>query len=103
VSLYRIETDRECRARLDQLLETNRRAKQELNKESVGRINAALSEYYKLGNTTKGQGKMSPIERSHFWPAIQEAHAYRPNVARPASWREGLEEIEWKLEKYRPK
>jgi hypothetical protein len=100
--LYGIETETQCRERIDKLLEITHRAQKAIRKETVSVLIAALSEYRKLGNTIKGQEKLSDVERAYFWHAIDEAHAFRPNLAHPAEWREKLEEVEWKLKKNRP-
>ncbi len=103
MSLYGIETADDCRARIDELLEMQRLAKAAMDKETIARLKAKLTEYYTLGNTTKGKNEMSKTENAYFWPAIEEAHAFGPSLSHRATWGERLDEVEWKLQKNRPK
>jgi hypothetical protein len=102
MSLYGIETEDDCRARIDELLEMQRLAKAAMDKPTIAYLKTRLTEYYTLGNTIKGRNKMSKAEEIYFWPAIQEAHAFSPSVADRATWNEGLEQVEWKLKSNRP-
>lgn len=106
MSLYGIETEEDCRAKIGELLELQDRAAQAKGKDATRRatsdLNSRLAEYHKTAGATKRESCMSAVERAYFWPAIQEAYAFRANLARPATWSAGLDEVRWKLEKHRP-
>jgi hypothetical protein len=102
VSLYGIENEDDCRARIDESVEMQRLAKAAMDKETIARLNAELTKYYIRGNTNKGKDQMSKAESDYFWPAIQEAHAFRPSLTQRTKWSEQLDEVEWKLQKNRP-
>jgi hypothetical protein len=100
--LYGIESEDECREKIDELLGQVEEAEQNASKETVSAVVSSLVAYHKQGNSLRAQSRMSGVERRYFWPAISEAHAYRPNLAKPRTWKESLEEVEYKLKKYRP-
>jgi hypothetical protein len=98
-SLYGIESEDDCRKRIDELLELHAQAEKSMNKELIATLKSKLKDYYKQGNRTK----MSAVESAYFWPAIQEAYVRSPNLASPKTWREGLYEIHSSLRYYRPR
>jgi predicted transcriptional regulator len=98
-SLYGIESEDDCRKKIDELLELHRRAEKAMNKESIAALKSQLKDYYERADDSR----MSAVERACFWPAIQEAYVRSPNLARPQTWRDGLYEIELNLRYYRPK
>ena len=103
MSLYGIETEDDCRARIDELLEMQRLAKAAMDKVAIARLKTKLTECYTLGSTITGRDRMSKVEDIYFWPAIQEAHAFCPSLANRSAWSGGLDEVEWKLQSNRPK
>jgi hypothetical protein len=70
-SLYGIESEDDCREKLDELLEMTRRAEQAMNKEEISALKSRLQTYYGEGNTQKGHDQMSGVESKSFWPAIR--------------------------------
>jgi chromatin segregation and condensation protein Rec8/ScpA/Scc1 (kleisin family) len=102
-SLYGIESEDDCREKMDELLALCARAEEAKTKEAVQSLIARLGEYHKAGNANERERRMSEIERAYFWPAIAEAHAYRPNLNHRSKWSEGLAEVRWKLESNRPR
>jgi hypothetical protein len=102
-SLYGIESEDDCRAKIDELLELHHRAEEAMNKGTITVLKTRLREYYKMGDTEKGRNQMSPIESAWFWPAIQRAYVGSPNLASPKTWHDGLYEIGLNLRYYRPK
>ena len=105
-NLYGIESESDCRAKLDELLELVQRAEKakdrQQQKQIIVDLSSRLEEYYKKGNTEKGESKMSRIEQQWFWPAVQEAHVNGPHLGRPGTWLDGLYEINLQLKHYRP-
>ncbi|SRR5258708_1566309 len=102
MSLYGIESEDDCRAKIDELLEFHARAERAMNKESIRIIKDRLAEYRKAGNTNDGKRRMSSVEERYFWPAINEAYVRAPNLNAPKTWRDGLSEIHLNLTYYRP-
>jgi hypothetical protein len=102
-NLYGIESDDDCREKIDELLKMHHHAEQVTNKGTIAELKNCLKEYYKMGNTNAGSDQMSHVERAYFYPAIKEAYVRAPNLASPKTWREGLYEIESNLRYYRPK
>jgi hypothetical protein len=101
-SLYGIETDADCRRMLDELLELNRAAQEQMTKETVGAIKDRLKNYHQMASSNRGQSQMSEIERSHFQHAVTEAYVKAPNLNSRQTWHEGLSNIEYYLNYYRP-
>ena len=102
MSLYGIETEGQCWSKIDELLELTQHAKKVRTKEAVTALKNRLKEYYDLGNSNMGHGRMSEDEKVFFWPSISEAYAEsRLNVNSPKTWDEGVSTIEYKLNKYR--
>jgi len=102
-NLYGIDSESDCREKLGELLELLQRARQTLNKETMSALKSSLEALYRKGNSAKGEARMSSIERQYFWPAISEAFVWAPSLGSPAAWPNGLDEIEYKLNKCRPK
>lgn len=102
MNLYGIETDADCRRKLDELLELNRAAQEQPNKETVSVIKSRLKECYQKGKTGKGEAQMSAVERAFFWPAVSEAYVNSPNLNSRHAWQEGLSDIDYYLKYYRP-
>ncbi|SRR6266436_4374133 len=103
MSLYDIESEEDCREKIDELLGLHARAERTMSKESIRVVKDRLGEYRKVGNTNEGKRQMSPVEKAYFWPAINEAYVRAPNLNAPKTWRDGLYEIQWSLRYYRPK
>jgi hypothetical protein len=102
-SLYGIESDAECREKINELLEMHRRAEQEMGKEAVKALTDSLTKYHKMGNSDRARKKMSEVEDHFFWPAISHAHAEAPKLNSSKTWQEGLAGIKLNLTYYRPK
>jgi hypothetical protein len=102
LNLYGIETDTDCRRELDELTELNRIAQEHMDKDSVAAIKARLKFQYRKGNSERGRAQMSAIESAFFWPAINEAYVNAPNLNSRQTWREGLSNIEYYLNYYKP-
>jgi len=103
MSLWGVQTESECRAKIDAFLERHRVAEQTPTKDTIKDLNNELAAYCKQGDTNKGTNKMSKIERAFFWPAIQEAYVKRPKLNDRSTWGPGLSDIEYSLLYYRPK
>lgn len=101
-NLFGIESEVRCRVHIDDLLKVNRKAQDCLCKVCVKNITSRLRDLYKRGNSQQGQSKMSWIEQSHFWPAIQESYVKRPLPNDESTWDEGLRDIEFYLKRFRP-
>ncbi len=101
MSLYNIETEDQCWAKVDDLLELTRHAKATPSVKTIGALKNRLKEYFDLGNTIKGKNRMSKVEQIFFWPSIYEAYVYAPKLNTPRTWSERLSEVEYKLEKLR--
>jgi hypothetical protein len=99
--LYGIETDAECWSNIDELLELTRLAKATPNTKTIGALKKRLRGYYDLGNTNRGSDRMSVVERTLFWPSVSEAYVQAPNLSSRKTWTEGLNEVDYKLKKYR--
>ncbi len=97
MSLYGIESEADCREKIDELLELHARAERTMNKESIRIIKDRLAGYRKAGNTNEGKRRMSSVEERWFWPAINEAYVKAPNLNAPKTWKEGLYEIHLNL------
>src|ERR1700694_2767171 len=97
-NLYGIESKADCRERIDELLQTVDVAKRTMNKKIIADLKSDLKKYYKQ----QDYRRMSEVERAFFWPAIQGAYVRAPNLARPQTRRNGLDEIELNLKYYRP-
>ena len=102
-SLYGIETQEDCREKIDELLEMTRRAEKTMNKEDISVLKSCLEKYNREGNGQVGRGQMSRIESSYFWPAVREAYVKAPNLASPTTWLQSLYDIASSLRYYRPK
>ena len=103
MSLYGIESEDDCRKKIDELLQLTRTAQQQMNKEAISALKIRLKHYYDMGNSNKGEAQMSAVESAYFWHAVSEAYAWgAPNLNAPNTWREKLEEVEYKLKKWRP-
>jgi hypothetical protein len=102
-NLYGVETEADCRERMDELLEMHHRAEQTMSLEVMTELKDRLKEYYKKGDTSKGKAGMSHVETTYFWPAIREAYVRAPNLNSRNTWQEGLSEIESSLNYYRPR
>lgn len=102
-SLYGIETEEECRAKLDELLVLHQRAEQTRTKETVAPLKSSLETYFKKGRTAGGAKQMSPVEQKYFWPAVMEAFVKAPNLARPSTWADGLYDVRFYLVYNRPR
>jgi hypothetical protein len=103
MSLFGIESDEECREKIDELLELHARANDALNKEAIAALKSQLRDYYRKGDTNWGRQQMSQVEAQCFWPAIQEAYVRAPRLSSRRTWNEGLYEIEHSLCYLRPK
>ena len=101
-SLYGLESENDCREKIDELLAMTRRVEQVMNKEEISALKFRLETYYGKGNT-KGHDQMSGVETAFFWPAIREAYVKAPNLASPTTWLEGLYDVASSLRYYRPK
>jgi len=101
VSLYGIESDEDCRNKIDEILRSPA-FHGTVNKETVSALKSVLSAYYRSGDSEKGQRKMSRVESAFFWPAIQEAYVRAPKLSSPSSWKDGVAEIEMDLKYRRP-
>jgi hypothetical protein len=97
-SLYGIESEDDCRVKIDELLQKVYVARRKLVKDTVADLKSDLERYYKQRDDVR----MSQIERIWFWPAIQHAYVGAPHLGSPKTWREGLNEIELNLKYYRP-
>ena len=102
-SLYGIETETDCREKLDELLELHQRAEQTPNKANVAALKSSLEAYFKKGNSQRGEARMSPIEQRYFWPAVREAFVRAPRLSAPATWSSGLYDVGFSLKYYRPR
>ncbi len=103
VSLYGIESNADCREKMDELLRLVHRANQTSNKETIAELKFCLEAYYKNGNAERGKLQMSSVEQRYFWPAVQGAYVHAPHLGRPQTWTSCLYEIESDLNYYRPK
>jgi hypothetical protein len=103
MSLFGIESEADCRKKLDALLEFHDRASAANNKEAIGALKSELRNYYDKGDTIRGESQMSPIEKQYFWPAVLDAYVFAPKLSSPRTWSAGLDEIQHKLRFYRPK
>lgn len=101
-NLYGIETQDDCRRKIDELLEMTQQAQQTMNKEEISALKSRLETYYEEGNTEKGQDQMSWVESSFFWPAIREAYINAPKLNSPKRWGTCLYEIGSSLRYYGP-
>ncbi len=101
-SLYGIETEQDCREKIDEVLQSPALCGT-INKETISVLKFRLAEYHQKGNNLKGRSQMSRAERVFFWAAIHEAYTKAPNVNSRHTWRRGLQEIELNLKYYRPK
>lgn len=103
MSLFGIESEEDCRQKIDALLELHGRAERATTKEAVASLKAALKVYYDKGNSGKAKGEMSQVESSWFWPGVYEAFVKGPNLNDPSTWHDGLYEVQLNLSYYRPK
>jgi hypothetical protein len=102
VSLYGIESEQDCRDRIDELLESPA-LNGTVSKETVAALKTRLAELYREGTSARGQGQMSTVEQAYFWAAIQEAYPKSPKINAPSTWEGGLYDIADYLRHYRPK
>jgi hypothetical protein len=102
-NLFGIETEADCRAKLDELLALHERADQTRDKSAVAALKSSLEAYYKKGNTLRGERQMSPVEERYFWPAVVKAFVRAPNLGKRSTWDDGLYEIRLNLTYYRPR
>jgi predicted transcriptional regulator len=106
MSLYGIESEDDCRAVLDELLELNARAERavehRMDHESISLLKRRLEEMFKKGDTERGKRQMSQVERQYFWPTIREAYIKAPRLNSPTTWRDRLYEVGSKLRDNRP-
>jgi hypothetical protein len=100
-SLYGIESEQDCRSEIDQLLQSPALLGA-ANKDTIADLKSRLKEFYKKGDSDKGQSKMSKVESAYFWPAIRDAYVNAPNLNSPRSWQTGLNDIEDYLRYHRP-
>jgi len=102
MSLFGIESEDDCREKLDALLELHERANRATSKETIAALKSHLEDYYRKGATDRGRQQMSPIEAQYFWPAVEEAYVRAPRLSSRQTWTEGLWEIEHSLRYHRP-
>jgi hypothetical protein len=102
MSLFGIETDKQCREQIDELLILHSRASRAMDKETIAALKSQLRNYYREGDTSRGKQQMSEVEAHCFWPAIQEAYVRAPRLSSRLTSNEGLYEIEFALRNYRP-
>ena len=103
MSLFGIESEEDCRKKLDELLELHARAKRAMDKETIAALNSQLKHYYRKGDTIRGRQRMSQIEAQYFLPAIQDAYVRAPRLSSRKTWNDGLYDIEHALRFLRPK
>lgn len=103
MSLFGIESEEDCRRRLDALLELHALASQVMNKEAIAALKSQLRDYYRAGDTNRGRQQMSQVEAQYFWPAIQRAYVNAPRLSSRRTWNDGLYDIEHALRFLRPK
>jgi hypothetical protein len=101
-SLYGVETEQDCREKIDEVLQSPALCGT-INKETISALKSRLKAYHQKGNNLKGRSQMSRAERVFFWAAIHEAYIKAPNVNSRHTWQKGLQEIESNLKYYRPK
>jgi hypothetical protein len=101
-SLFGIESEDDCREKLDALLELQARASRAKNKEAIAALKSQLAYYYQKGDTNRGKQQMSQIEAQYFWPAVSKAYVNAPKLSSRRTWNEGLYDIELNLRYYRP-
>ena len=97
-SLWGIETEDDCRKKIDELLELHSVAEREMTKEALAILKSRLKEYYKQVDSRR----MSRVEGQWFWPAIQSACVKGPNLGSRRTWPVGLYQIEAELRYHRP-
>jgi hypothetical protein len=99
-SLYAIQTEDDCRARLGELLEmaqAARVASYDDDKESLIRdLKKRLAEDRKKWD----ENRASRIEILFYRPAINEAHAHAPSLSRKKTWDRDLDEVAFQLKYY---
>jgi hypothetical protein len=98
-NLYGIESEADCRAKMDELLAWVAKVEQAPSEQTIRDLKSQLETYYTAGSR---QG-MSNVEEIFFWPAIQDAYLHAPHVGQPETWAEGLHDIAWYLNYWRPK
>jgi hypothetical protein len=98
-NVYGIQTEDDCRAKIDELLALNAKAEETLSREDVGAVKARLAALCDEADDKR----MSKVEASYFWPAIRDAHLHAPHLGQPRTWRSKLDDIEWYLNYWRPK
>jgi hypothetical protein len=96
-NLYGIESEADCRQKMDELLEMCLHARQAMNREAMGVLKDRLKKYYKTGDGNRRNNRMSNIERTFFWPAIQGAYLNAPSLIAHRTWQAGLAKIESEL------
>lgn len=100
-SVYAIQTEDECRARFDELLEMVQEAhasRSEDDKKSLIReLKNSLAEDCRKWD----ESRASEIENYFYYPAIKEAHARAPSLNRKKTWDRDLDEVEFQLRYYR--
>jgi hypothetical protein len=100
-NLYGIESEADCRAKIDELLEMCLRARQAMNKETMAVLKGRLKECYKMGDGNRRSDRMSRFESTYFWPAVQDAYLKAPKLHARMTWQDGLDQIEFYLRHYR--
>jgi hypothetical protein len=102
MSLFGIESEDDCREKIDELLELHHSAETANSKEAIDALKSALRDYYRKADTLRGSQQMSPVEQQWFWPAIQEAYVKGPKLNSRQTWNDGLYNVEYYLRYYRP-
>jgi hypothetical protein len=102
MSLFGIESEADCRKELDELLELHSAAKRAMSEEAIAALKSRLKGYYEKRTGRRGH-KASNTEEQYFCPAIQEAYVNAPNLRSRKTWNQGLRDVEFYLNYYRPK
>ena len=98
MSVYGIETEDDCRMKIDALLAKVDFASNIMNRENISDVKADLKKYFRQ----RDDKNFSKIERQCFWPAIHKAYVRSRHLGRPQTWRTALYEIRLQLKFLRP-
>ena len=98
MSVYGIESEYDCRKKIDELLVKVDFASEVMDRENISDVKAELKKYFRQ----RDDKNFSKIERQCFWPAIHKAYVRSPHLGRPQTWRTGLYEIRLQLKFLRP-
>jgi len=102
LNLFGVESEDDCRVKLDALLALLDRAEQAMSREPIGELKSLLRSYYRMGDVNGGSTRMSRIETQYFWPAVRDAYVHAPKLSSPRTWNTGLCNIEHALRYFRP-